>query len=149
MSDIQQKWVRIGLIIGGVSLLLFIIILGSVLGCVTWVDANYIYDKKNDLGMSLIVMIPLLCAIVCFFMSREFKCFTKEDAMRQVEKQYRNGVIGQKQYQDNLKGIEMFEMEKRQSKAMIEMEKFKLEKQIEKDKEEIIKKMSKLEKKEV
>lgn len=78
---------------------------------------------KEDTAIALSVLVPFLVGIISILVFRIVKVFTKDDALRQIEQQFRNGVIDVKTYKNTYKDIEMFEMEKKQLKYQIEMEK--------------------------
>lgn len=113
--ETRNKIVRYGLIAFGIVMLLFIIIFNSV----------YFTEVKTaieyDFGLSF--SLPLLTSALSFSISGYFKSFTKEDAINQIEKQYRNGIISTEHYKNSLREIEMFEFEKNRLKAELEMEK--------------------------
>lgn len=119
MDDKQMKLIRWILIGAVVFLLLFVPIFN---GCYF----GLLPEESNDIFKVLFcVLFPLTLSGILLLASEKFKVFTKDDGIRQVETQYRNGVINQKQYQDSIKGLEMFELEKTEMKSKIEMEKIK------------------------
>lgn len=117
--DTKQKIIRYSLIGFGIAMLFFLIVFNGV-----WFgDKNQPPKGVVDMSFGLSFAIPLLVAIICFLASGYFKSFTKNDAINQIEKQYRNGIISTEHYKQSLREIEMFELEKNKLKAQIEMEK--------------------------
>lgn len=115
--DTKQKIIRYSLIGFGIAMLLFLIIFNGV-----WFgDASLGNVVDNSFGLSF--TIPLLVSINAFSISGYFKSFTKQDAINQIEKQYKNGLISTEHYKKSLREIEMFELEKNKLKAEIEAEK--------------------------
>lgn len=78
---------------------------------------------NEDSSIALLVLIPFLVGIISLLTWKIVKVFTKDDALRQIEQQFRNGVIDVETYKNTYKNIEMFEMEKKQLKYQVEMEK--------------------------
>lgn len=115
--DTKKKIARISLNIFGVLCLLFLILFNS-----TWFTLP---PKPIRLDFALSFLIPLLTSIICFLLSGYFIVFTKDDAINQIEKQYKSGLISVDQYKDSIMGIEKFDLEKNKIRAMVEMEKIK------------------------
>lgn len=115
--DTKKKIARISLNIFGVLCLLFLILFNS-----TWFTLP---PKPIRLDFALSFLIPLLISIICFLLSGYFVVFTKDDAINQIEKQYKSGLISVDQYKDSIMGIEKFDLEKNKIRAMVEMEKIK------------------------
>lgn len=115
--DTKKKIARISLNIFGVLCLLFLILFNS-----TWFTLP---PKPIRLDFALSFLIPLLTSIICFLLSGYFVVFTKDDAINQIEKQYKSGLISVDQYKDSIMGIEKFDLEKNKIRAMVEMEKIK------------------------
>lgn len=78
---------------------------------------------QNDAEIALLVLIPFMIGVIALLTWKIIKVFTKDDALRQIEQQFRNGVIDVETYKNTYKNIEMFEMEKKQLKYQVEMEK--------------------------
>lgn len=122
--DLKHKIIRYALITFGVVLLMFIIIFNGV-----WFgDMNNPHNV--DMSFGLAFALPLLVSIISFTLSGYFKSFTKQDAIAQIEKQYRNGLISTDHYQKSLKELEIFELEKFKLKAKVEMEKENIKAQV-------------------
>lgn len=115
--DTKKKIARISLNIFGILCLLFLILFNS-----TWFTLP---PKPIRLDFALSFLIPLLISIICFLLSGYFVVFTKDDAINQIEKQYKSGLISVDQYKDSIMGIEKFDLEKNKIRAMVEMEKIK------------------------
>lgn len=119
MSLFQRKimsWVCIAISIFSV---LFIIVAVPCLCC----SINGKIVVKQDTAIALLVLVPFLVGVIALLTWKIVKVFTKDDALRQIEQQFRNGVIDVETYKNTYKNIEMFEMEKKQLKYQVEMEK--------------------------
>lgn len=111
-----MSWVCIALTI---FCMFFIVIATPCLCC----KVNGKIVVSEDSSIALIVLIPFLVGIISLLTWKIVKVFTKEDALRQIEQQFRNGVIDVETYKNTYKNIEMFEMEKKKLKYQVEMEK--------------------------
>ena len=117
--DTKQKIIRYSLIGFGIAMLIFLIVFNGV-----WFgDKNQPPKGVVDMSFGLSFAIPFLGAMLSFSLSGYFKSFTKQDAINQIEKQYRNGIISTEHYKKSLREIEIFELEKNKLKAELEMEK--------------------------
>ena len=92
---------------------------------------------NEDSAIALLVLIPFLIGIIALLTWKIVKVFTKEDALRQLEQQFRNGVIDVETYKNTYKNIEMFEMEKKKLKYQVEMEKSLMKEEIKRKVNEI------------
>lgn len=134
-QDTKNKLVRFSLIGFSITLWLFIIIFNSV-----W----YTTPTPKEVGFEFMLTFyfPLSLSVISMLVQAFFKSFTKKDAINQIEKQYRNGLISTAHYQKSLNEIEMFELEKLKLKAKIEVEKEKIKqevyKSVEKTKKEFL-----------
>lgn len=134
MNKQQQKLTRFSLIGLGIFLIVF---WTSIFNGCYYGLMNQALIPSKAFEISFATLIPILLGTISLIISGFFKSFTKEDAIRQIEKQLRNGVISQQQYQDSIKGIEMFEMERRKQKAILEIEKENFVKEVMEMKEDI------------
>lgn len=119
MSIFQRKvlsWVCIAI---AIFCILFIIVAAPCLCC----KINGKIVVKQDTAIALLVLVPFFIGIISLLTWKIVKVFTKDDALRQIEQQFRNGVIDVETYKNTYKNIEMFEMEKKQLKYQVEMEK--------------------------
>lgn len=116
--DTKKKIIRYGLIIGGGVLFLFLILFNG-----TYWGLNTPKTDIDTLSVLLSVLLPLLVGALSISISGYFRSFTKQDALNQVERQYRNGIISTEHYKKSLREIEMFELEKNKLKAQLEVEK--------------------------
>lgn len=115
--DTKKKIARLTLIVFGVICFLFLILFNS-----TWFTLP---PKEIGLEFALSFLIPFLVGVISFLASGYFVSFTKDDAINQIEKQYKNGLISVDQYKDSIMGIEKFDLEKNKIRAIVEMEKLK------------------------
>lgn len=115
--DTKKKIVRLSTIIFGVCCLLFLILFNS-----TWFT---IMTTEIGLDFALSFIVPFLTSIISFLISGYFVSFTKEDAINQIEKQYKSGLISVNQYKSSILGIEKFDLEKNEIRAMVELEKIR------------------------
>lgn len=115
--DTKKKIARISLNIFGALCLLFLILFNS-----TWFTLP---PKPIGLDFALSFLTPLLVSVISFLAAGYFVVFTKEDAINQIERQYKSGLISVDQYKDSIMGIEKFDLEKNKIRAMVEMEKVK------------------------
>lgn len=119
-----------------------ILLIIMVTSCVTQIAWNYptTYTKEQELLIVLMVLIPFLMGWIFLLCANEVKVFTKDDALRQLEMQFNNGMISFEQYQMTYKHIEEFDFSKRQLKAELLIQQQKLKKEIEdKAKQEVAK----------
>ena len=130
---LKDKLIRYSLIGVGIALLLFIIIFNSV-----WFTTP---PKEVDMSFALTFGIPFLASVLCFVVSDFFKTFTKQDAKKQIEKQYRNGVISTEHYTKALYELEMFEMTKKENEVKILLEIEKMKSKINNEKNKVLEKV--------
>ncbi len=135
--ELKYKITYWSLISFGIILLLFLIIFNGAY----W-GINPPKEREGVLSVCLSTFIPSLVAIISFLASTLFRVFTKEDAQRQNEQQYTNGMISFEQYKSNLIHIETFEMEKRKAKAQAALEVAKIKEKIEKKAQDTLKDIS-------
>ena len=131
MTNTQRKLIRLALITFGIMLLLLIIIFTP---CYTELIATKggeealrtTQPKVYELNIIIMVLIPFLSSVICFLASDRFRIFTKEDALRQLENQFNNGLIDMEHYKIQYRHIEMFDLEKTKLKALVDVQKEKL-----------------------
>lgn len=119
MSIFQRKIMSWSCIALTLFCMLFIVVASPCLCC----KINGKIVVKEDSSIALLVLIPFLVGVISLLTWKIVKVFTKEDALRQLEQQFRNGVIDVETYKSTYKNIEMFEMEKKKLKYQVEMEK--------------------------
>lgn len=119
MSLFQRKIVSWLCLLIALIGILFIIVAVPCLCCS--INNNIII--KEDTAITLLVLVPFFIVVISILVWKIVKVFTKDDALRQVEQQFRNGVIDVETYKNTYKNIEMFEMEKKKLKYQVEMEK--------------------------
>lgn len=119
MSIFQRKLMSWGCIALTIFCGMFIVIATPCLCC----KINGKIVVSEDSSIALLVLIPFLIGVISLLTWKIVKVFTKEDALRQLEQQFRNGVIDVETYKNTYKNIEMFEMEKKKLKYQVEMEK--------------------------
>lgn len=112
----------------GGALLLLIIMLPPCITQVEW--KKNVYNEVEQLEIVLMVIIPFLSSIICFLCASNVKVFTKEDALRQLEQQFHNGLISLETYKRNYEHIEMFAMEKKKVQADILIQKEKVKSEV-------------------
>lgn len=112
---------------------LFIVIATPCLCC----KINGKIVVREDSSIALLVLVPFFIGIISLLTWKIVKVFTKEDALRQLEQQFRNGVIDVETYKNTYKNIEMFEMEKKKLKYQVEMEKELMKQEIKRKVNEI------------
>lgn len=141
MSDRQLKklfWTLIGI---GILLIIFIAIFN---GCLFGIEPQRLETVDGVYSLLFAIFIPLLSSGYCFiFAIWKCKSFTKYNAIRQSEQQLRNGVITQEQFQNNVKAIETYDLEKKKMKALMEKDKVLFEERL---KEEIQKEINNVKK---
>lgn len=119
MSIFQRKIMSYGCLLTTLICVLLIIIATPCLCC----SINGKIVVKDDASIALLVLVPFFVGVISILTWKIVKVFTKDDALRQIEQQFRNGVIDVETYKNTYKNIEMFEMEKKQLKYQVEMEK--------------------------
>lgn len=119
MSLFQRKIMSYGCLLLTLICSLLIVVATPCLCC----KINRKIIVNEDSGIALLVLVPFFIGVICLLTWKIVKVFTKEDALRQIEQQFRNGVIDVETYKNTYKNIEMFEMEKKKLKYQVEMEK--------------------------
>ncbi len=148
--ELKQKIIKWAFLGFGIILFLFALLFNSTYWTIdgsqgfSQLNGNYkivvngvISERKGEPNATALLLIsifiPLLVGIISILTSFFFKAFTKEDALKQNEKQYTNGLISFEQYKSNMIHIERFDLEKKKIRAEIEVEKDKLQKKIMKE----------------
>lgn len=126
MSLFQRKIVSFICLVLSVLAILLIIVATPCL-CVP-LNGNIVV--QNDSEIALLVLIPFFISVISILVWKIVKVFTKDDALRQIEQQFKNGVIDVETYKHIYTNIEMFEMEKKKLKYQVEMEKQKMKNEI-------------------
>ena len=116
--DTRNKVIRFSLI--GFACFLLILFIPIFNGC--YFGLGGVMGNNGELVV-MSVLFPFFSACCCLLASGYFKSFTKQDAINQIEKQYKNGVISTQHYKNSLKEIELFELEKNKLLVEIEVEK--------------------------
>lgn len=120
MTDTQLKKVYWLLIGGGIFLILFIAIFN---GCLFGIEPQRLETQEGLYGLLFAIFIPMLLSVDCFIIAMwKCKSFTKHDAIRQNEKQLKNGIINQEQFFKNVREIETNDIEKKRFNSMVEKE---------------------------
>lgn len=117
-TDLKKKLIQLFLQVFGVMCVLFLILFNS-----TWYT---IPPKPIGLDFALSFLVPFLVSIICFLASGYFKVFTKDDAIEQVERQYKSGLMSFEQYKNTIRGFELWDLEKNKMRALLEAEKKKI-----------------------
>lgn len=126
MSLFQRKLMSYGCLFLTFICVLLIILATPLLCC----KVNGKIVVSEDSSIALLVLVPFFIGVIALLTWKIVKVFTKEDALRQIEQQFRNGVIDVETYKNTYKNIEMFEMEKKKLKYQVEMEKELMKKEI-------------------
>lgn len=141
MKDNELKIIYWILIASGISLILFIAIFN---GCFFGIEPQRLENQEGVYGLLFAIFIPLLLGIDCFIVAMwKCKSFTKNDAIRQNEKQLRNGIINQEQFFKNVREIETNDIEKKRFNSMVEKERVAFAQSL---KNEVIKEMESVKK---
>ena len=116
--DTKNKIIRLSLIV--FALVLIVLFVPLFNGCY--------FGLGGAMGESgeyviMAVLFPVMSSAILLLSSGYYKSFTKQDAINQIEKQYKNGVISTEHYKKSLKEIELFELEKNKLLVEIEVEK--------------------------
>lgn len=108
-----------------VCCILLIIMVPSCVTQLSWEKPTQ-FTAEQELLIVLMVIVPFLCSLIFFLCANAVKIFTKEDALRQLEMQFNNGMISFEQYQQTFEHIENFDFNKRKLKAELLIQKEKL-----------------------
>lgn len=128
MNDKELKLAYLLLNIVGIILILFIAIFN---GCLFGIEPQRLETSEGLFGLLFAIFIPLLLSGYCFIIANwKCKSFTKKDAIRQNEKQLKNGIITQEQYISNVKVIERNAIEKRNFEQQMNSQRAAFEKEV-------------------
>lgn len=137
----KKKIINILFNVIGFVLLLLLIILTPIMTEVVWINEGMSRTIIHAPEIALIVVTCSSYSGLSFLTAYIFRVYTKEVALKNLEKDFNYGLIDIEHYKTQYKHIEMFWNLKNELRAEIKLERKKLQEEVRKQADEAIKKV--------